>query len=171
MNNLSSKLETVLVESMVAVTPVPFNPDAPAIDPDTFSGMAGLSPSRTTLLGRSKKSKCNCTDCDCQKVEVVQNQAPVNTYRFVGKINNGADKDLAHGYHHTKFFSLLQKMVAPLPLVNKPSGIEVVASPALEKGLKSLATKHGLETIILEGHCNESDCHCSGHGKTEGHCK
>ena len=151
----------------VAVAPKPFDPNAPAIDPDTFMGMAGLSP----IFSKRRMAKSpGFTDCGngLEKIETIENTAPTRVYRFVGKIKNGADKDLAHGYHHTKFVSLLQKMIAPLPIINKPSGIEVEASPALEKGLIALAKKNGLKTFVLEHHCTEHKCHCTD--KTEGHC-
>lgn len=169
MSNLSERLNN-LVEASVAVAPMPFDANAPAIDPDTFSGMAGLKPSVSKLGGKKKGCGCGggCGGCECSRVETIENKAPTKTYRFVGQIKNGADKELAHGYHYTKFMSLLQKMVAPLPIVNKPSGIEVVASPALAKGLTALAKKEGLETTILEGSCSESQCHCAG--KNEGSC-
>jgi len=173
---LSSKLDR-LVEN-IAITPTPLIGMArmTAIDPDTFSGGVGLSPSirRSSMKGKKR----NCTaDCDCKQVEYVENRAPTVTYQFVGPLKDGANKDLAHGYHYTKFMSLLQRMVAPLPIVNKPSGIEVIASPALEKGLRALAKSEGMKTNLLnikegsysEGSYSEGDCHCVG--THEGHCK
>jgi len=147
--SLSQKIEN-LIQERVAVLPIPMvgmNPNSvsmPVIDPKSFSGQAGLSPS---------VNKGCCDDCD--RAETVENKQPTLRYQFVGKMPTGADKDLAHGYHHTAFMSKLQKMVAPLPIVNKPSGIEVVASPALKRGLMALAKRSGMKcNVMKEGHCN-----------------
>tara|TARA_Y100000310_G_scaffold342926_1_gene448270 strand:+ start:1491 stop:1916 length:426 start_codon:yes stop_codon:yes gene_type:complete len=140
MRDLIERLEEQLSEG-IAMTSVPL-----MVDPNTFMGMGGLSPST-----KRNKKKCDCPDaphCRCAQTEVIENNAPTKTYVFTGDRKGNSDKKLALGYHFTKFFSLLQRMIAPLPITNKSNSIEVVASPALEQGLKALADREGLTMSV-----------------------
>ena len=176
-------LEDILLESSIAgmMRPMAFinTPMGPTVDPDTFMGKAGLRPSVKPKM--TKKQPCGCPSCvdDPMKApimggahETVENTAPTLRYIFSGPVVKGLDPELALGYHYTKFMSLLQKMVAPLPLINKVGAIELVASPALKRGLGALAKGEGLQMkSINEAHCtNEGHCvevHCTN----EGHCQ
>lgn len=154
------RLERQLKES-VKVTPVPMM----SMNPDTFSGPAPKSVSKGAC-GCSCPACANCTakmedsggDCGCGCGGQDANGKPVNLYSFTGKALKGADPELPLGYSQPRFLSLLQAMVAPLPVRNKPGVISVVASPALEKGLGALALKEGLEMTVYAKKANEGSC-------------
>ena len=152
-------LNTLLSEANIAgvMKPLAFvsTPMGVSVDPDTFTGKAGLKPS-------IKSQPCGKGDCDCcndssekevitgDAYETVENKSPTVRYEFSGPIRNGADKELALGYHYTRFMSLVQRMVAPLPLTNSPRAIGLVASPALKKGLEALAKSEGLTMAVIK---------------------
>ena len=153
------RLERQLKESIKGV-PVPMGV---SVDPDTFSGPAPEQVSKKGACGCSCAACANCKaktegkdgDCGCG---CGGNPSPVNLYAFTGKSAQGSDPALPLGYSKTKFLSLLQAMVAPLPVANKPGVISVVASPALRKGLAALAAKEGMTMIVSAAKTNEGSC-------------
>jgi hypothetical protein len=157
------RLERQLKESVKGV-PVPMGVN---VDPDTFSGPAPI---------KMEKGACGCSceacrgckakmegagggcGCGCGGKNESKNTKPVKMYVFTGEAAKGSDAALPLGYSQTKFLSLLQSMVAPLPVVNKPGMISVIASPALEKGLGALAAKEGMKMSIIAQKTNEGSC-------------
>lgn len=87
--------------------------------------------------------------CMCD-ASLEENKFPVKHYVFTREVENQSDRLLPLGYTFTKFLSLLQKLVAPLRVHNAPGSISVVASPALERGLRNLAKKEKMEMDIAK---------------------
>ena len=158
-------LESRLLESIrTSVVPM-----GSRVDPDTFSGPAPIEmPSAKGGCGCSCKSCQGCKskvegqggDCGCGCAPIMSdaNTKPVNKYTFTREVENGSDPLLPLGYTYTKFLSLLQSMVAPLPVSNEPGRISVIASPALARGLSTLANKEGMTLTVAPHKANEGHC-------------
>lgn len=169
------RLERQLKES-IATAAVPMSM---SVDPDTFSGPAPQEVKPGCDCSAGGECKCKdkggCDGCDqgecegsCESYErlpgctcegnspcmcdasLEENKSPVKHYVFTRKVTNQSDPKLPLGYTYTKFMSLLQRMVAPLKVHNAPGSISVKASPALERGLASLARKEGMTMNIAK---------------------
>lgn len=163
------RLEAQLIESVnTAAVPMGMSMGV-SVDPDTFSGPAPKNVSKKGACGCSCEACRGCKskmegaggDCGCGcsgAQNEGRNRQPVNQYTFTKPVNNQSDARLPLGYTHTKFLSLLQKMVAPLPVINEPGRISVVASPALASGLKTLARREGMKVKIKAVMSNEAHC-------------
>lgn len=92
---------------------------------------------------------CEQGPCICD-ASLEENKSPTKLFIFSREVKNGSDKRLPLGYTYTKFLSLLQRMVAPLKVHNAPGSISVIASPALEKGLRELARKEGMTIEVAD---------------------